>query len=271
MAARRPVISLLTDFGLQDHFVGTMKGVILSINPDAEIIDISHNIPPHDIFQAAFLLKSSCPYFPAHTIHVVVVDPGVGTSRRPIIVSTSGERGYFIAPDNGVLSYLYAEGDIGEVREITADHYFLKPRSGTFDGRDVFAPVAAWLSKGVSVSSFGEPITAYKQFEVPEPILMQPDVLRCNVIYIDRFGNLVSNLSRQRFEEHLKTSQNRQCGFRLGQQNVSKICNSYAEGQQGELMAIFGSSGFLEFSVNQGNASKLTEVGIGGNILFKVV
>jgi S-adenosylmethionine hydrolase len=270
MAAKRPIITLLTDFGVQDHFVGVLKGVILNINPEAEIIDLSHSVPPYDIFQAAFLLRNAYAYFPPGTIHVVVVDPGVGTRRRPLLACVSAEKGYFVAPDNGVLSYIYAGGELGEVREVTADHYFLKPRTGTFDGRDVFAPVAGWLSKGVSFSAFGERITDYKKFEVPEPTLIQPDVLRCSVLYIDRFGNLISNLNCQRFEEHLNTSKQRQFVLRVGQSNVSKLSNSYAEGQKGELIALFGSSGFLELSVNQGNAAKLAEVGIGGNILFKV-
>ena len=201
MAAKKPIITLLTDFGLQDHFVGTIKGVILNIHPDVEIIDISHDVPPHDIFQAAFVLKSSYTYFPKGTIHVVVVDPGVGTDRRPIIVSS--EMGYFIAPDNGVLSYIYAEDGVSEVREITAEHYFLKPRTGTFDGRDVFASIAAWFSKGVGLPAFGEPITDYKKFEIPHPVPMQQGTWKCKIVYVDRFGNLVSNLSREHFKEFL--------------------------------------------------------------------
>ena len=151
MAAKRPIITLLTDFGLHDHFVGTMKGVIANINPEALVIDITHDVAPHDIFQAAFLIRSAYTYFPSHTIHLLVVDPGVGTQRRILVASS--EKGFFIAPDNGILSYLSAAGELGEIRDITADHYFLKPRTGTFDGRDVFAPVGAWMSKGVAVTS----------------------------------------------------------------------------------------------------------------------
>lgn len=269
MAVKKPIITLLTDFGIQDHFVGVMKGVIANINPEAAVIDIAHDIPPFDIFQAAFLLKSAYPYFPSHTIHIVVVDPGVGTSRRMIVVST--EKGYFIAPDNGVLSYVFAAEDATEIREITADHYFLKPRTGTFDGRDVFAPVAAWMSKGVSISSLGEIITDYKKYDLPQPTPIGQGTLRCRIVYADRFGNLISNLSREMFRSLLDKSEGRRFGFQIGEQTLSKISLSYAEGEKGELLAIFGSSGFLEFSVNRGNAMKMIGAGAGKEFLFKVV
>jgi len=269
MAIKRPIITLLTDFGMQDYFVGVMKGVIANINPESLVIDITHEIAPYDMFQAAFILKNSYLYFPSNTIHVVVVDPGVGTNRKPIIVAS--EKGYFIAPDNGVLSYIYAEEQITEVREITADHYFLKPRSGTFDGRDVFAPVAAWLSKGVNCSSFGEKISDYRKYDLPQPVPVNQSVLRCKIIYVDRFGNLVSNLSRERFKERLNAAETRRFAFQVGGEHmVSKISRFYAEGEKGELIALFGSLGFLEFSVNQGNASKLTALGVGKDILFKI-
>jgi hypothetical protein len=269
MAARRPVITLLTDFGLQDHFVGTMKGVILNINPEAQIVDISHNIPPQDIFQAAFLLKNSFSYFHSSTIHVVVVDPGVGTNRRAILASS--EKGFFIAPDNGVLSYIFDEANVGEVRELTADHYFLKPRTGTFDGRDVFAPVAGWLSKGGSLSAFGEPITDYKKIEFLQPVLFQEGVWRCKIISVDRFGNLISNLTRECFKGYLDASEKRRFAFRVGEFTISRVQQSYAEGEKNEMIAVFGSSGFLEFSVNCGSAAQLSGVGAGQDILFKVV
>jgi len=268
MAAKKPLITLLTDFGLQDHFVSVMKGVILNIHPDVNIIDICHNIPPQNIFQAAYLLKSSYAYFPSGSIHVVVVDPGVGTDRNPIIVSSG--KGHFIGPDNGVFSYIYAEDQTCEVREITADHYFIKPRSGTFDGRDVFAPVAGWLSKGVGFSSFGELISAYKKFEIPQPVLVQEGTLKCKIVYVDRFGNLITNFSRNQFKEYLDSSEQRRFAFRMGDHTISRISQSYTEGEKDEIIAIFGSSGCVEFSVNQGNAAKLTSLGAGTDILFKV-
>jgi S-adenosyl-L-methionine hydrolase (adenosine-forming) len=269
MAPKRPVIALLTDFGTQDHFVGTMKGVIANINPEALVIDIAHDIPPYDLFQAAFLLKSAYPYFPSHTIHVVLVDPGVGTNRRVLVAST--ERGIFLAPDNGILSYMFAEEERIEIRNITADHYFLKPRAGTFDGRDVFAPIAAWMSKGVGVASLGETITDYKKYDLPQPISVGPGTFRCKVIYVDRFGNLITNLAKDKFKELLDASANRRFGFQLGEQTISKISNIYADGEKGELLAIFGSSGVLEFSVNRGSAAKTSGITVGKDFLFKVV
>ncbi len=268
MAAKKSIITLLTDFGLEDHFVAVMKGVILTIHPDVEIFDICHNIHPHDIFQAAYLLKSSYRYFPSGSIHVVVVDPGVGTKRKPIIASS--EKGFFIAPDNGVLSYIYAEAQVSEVREITADHYFIKPRSGTFDGRDVFAPVAAWLSKGVGLPSFGEPLSEYKKFELPQPVVVQEGILRCKIVYVDRFGNLITNLSRERFKECLNASKQRRFALRVGDHTVTKISHSYAEGEKYQIIALFGSTGCLELGVNKGNAAKFTSLGTGKDVLFKI-
>ncbi len=268
MVARTPIITLLTDFGIQDSFVGVMKGTILNINPDAKIVDISHSIPPQDIFQAAFLLNYTYSYFPSSTIHVIVVDPEVGTERKPLLASS--EKGFFIAPDNGVLSYLYAEGVIGEVRELTADHYFLKPRCGTFDGRDVFAPVAAWFSKGVGLSSLGELITDYKKFEIPLPVSAQQGILKCKVVYVDRFGNLITNLTGERFKECLDASEQRRFALRIGEHTISKISQSFAEGEKDEMLAILGSFGCLEFCVNRGNAAKFTGLRAGSDVLFKV-
>lgn len=265
---KQPIITLLTDFGLHDHFVGTMKGVIASINPEASILDITHDVSPHDIFQAAFLINAAYPYFPSHTIHVVVVDPGVGTTRRILAIST--ENGYVIAPDNGVVSYLHAAGEIREVREVTADHYFLKPRAGTFDGRDVFAPVAAWLSKGVAIASFGEPIEDYKQYEIPEPVPVGPGAFRCKILYADRFGNLISNLTKDHFQHFLNASEKRRFAFQIGEHTIGKISQAYAQGDKREVIAMFGSSGYLEFSVNRSSAQKLTGMGVGKDFFVKV-
>lgn len=269
MAEKKPIITLLTDFGLRDHFVAAMKGVIFSINREADVVDISHLIPAQDIQQAGFLLKNVYSYFPTDTIHVIVVDPGVGTQRRALLASS--EKGFFIAPDNGVLTEIYEDAPVGEVREITADHYFIKPRSGTFDGRDVFAPVAAWLSKGVSLSSFGELIEDYKKLEPPKPLPVQEGVLKCKILSVDHFGNLITNLGREQFKEYLDASEKRRFAFRVGEQTISKLRQAYAEGEPGELFAIFGSSGYLEFSVNCGSAASATNVGSGADVLFKVV
>lgn len=269
MAAKKTIITLTTDFGLKDHFVGVMKGVILSINPEAELVDITHDIPPQDVLQAAFTLKHAYSYFPAGTIHVVVVDPGVGTSRKALVASS--EKGFFLAPDNGVLSHLYADNVINDVREITADHYWLKPRTGTFDGRDIFAPVAAWMSKGVSISSLGESITGYTTIDIPQPALVQPGIWKCKILSVDRFGNLISNLTREQFAALIENGGQKRFAFRVGEQTISKISKAYAEGQPNEVLAVFGSCGFVEFCVNQGSAAAITTLQAGKDVLLKVV
>lgn len=262
-----PLITLITDFGLHDHYVGVMKGIMYGINPEVRIVDICHEVRPQDIFQAAFLLKASYKYFPKQTLHLVVVDPEVGTARRPILVST--ESYYFMAPDNGVLSYIYQVESVGEVRELTASHYFLNPVSQTFHGRDIFAPMAAWLSRGVSPASLGDPITDYKRFQVPLPVLAKEDILRGRILYIDRFGNLVSNISREDFTTHMDRFPGKRFVIRVGDQNLTRLCQSYAEGNEGELIALFGSSDYLEFGLNKGNAAKTLGIQIGMDVLFK--
>ncbi len=268
MAEAIPLITLLTDFGLHDHYVGVMKGVIYNINPQARVVDICHEVRPQDILQAAFLLKASYSYFPKRTLHVVVVDPEVGTARRPILVST--ESYYFIAPDNGVLSYIYQIEPVGEVRELNAAHYFLNRISQTFHGRDIFAPVAAWLSRGVAPSSLGDLITDYKKLHIPLPTLLKEDILKGRILYIDRFGNLVSNITQQDFTAHLEKSPHKRFIIRIGDRNLTKLCQSYAEGSEKELIALFGSSDHLEFSLNKGNAAKTLGIHVGAEVLVKI-
>src|ERR1700741_2820226 len=161
------IITLTTDYGTSDHLAGTLKGVILKINPDATIVDITHNVTPYDLLDGALAIGSAYSYFPARTIHVVVVDPGGGTDRRPLLVS--GETQYFVAPDNGVLSLVYEREESLLVRHANVEHYYLQPVSKTFHGRDIFAPIAAWLSKGSQASAMGEEITEYKKFAMPKP------------------------------------------------------------------------------------------------------
>ncbi len=269
MVPKIPIITLLTDFGLHDQYVAVMKGVIWNIQPDAQIVDISHLVPPQNIAQAAYLVKQTYPYFPNNTIHLVVVDPDVGTPRKALLVST--DWGYFLAPDNGVLSYVYATEPSFQVREITASHYFLKPRTGTFDGRDLFAPVAAWMLKGVSAPAIGELLTEYQKFDLPQPVAIQEGIWRCKIVYIDRFGTLVSNLGHEQFTQLRDASKQRRFAFRIGEQNVSKLCQAYAEGAKGEVFAILGSSGNVEFSANHGSAQQLTGVEVGADILLKIV
>ena len=186
------IITLTTDFGSKDPFVGIMKGVMLNINPLITIIDITHTISPQNILEAAIAVEASFSYFPHKTIHVVVVDPGVGSGRRPLLVSADYH--YFIGPDNGVFSRIYKKSESLDVFHVTAEHYFLPQRSATFHGRDVFAPVAAWLAKGIHVERFGDPITDYVTLPLPAPVFLQENTIEGEVVYIDRFGNLITNI-----------------------------------------------------------------------------
>ena len=185
-----PIITLTTDYGTSDHLVGVLKGVILKINPDVHIVDITHGVTPFDVLDGALAISSAYAYFPPRTIHVVVVDPGVGTERRPLLVS--GQNQYFIAPDNGVLSAVYDMEQNVTVRHLTAEHYFQQPVSKTFHGRDVFAPVAGWLSKNWQPASMGEEITDYKRFSLPRP-KEAGGLLKGVVLKVDSFGNLITN------------------------------------------------------------------------------
>lgn len=261
----RPIITLLTDFGSSDPFVGVMKGVILGIAPEARIVDLCHGIPPYDLIQAGFLLKMSYPYFPEGSIHVAVVDPGVGGPRRPILVWCHDH--YFIGPDNGLFSFLYAEGNVQQVIEITASGYFLPQVSSTFHGRDLFAPVAAHLAKGVEFRSFGQPITDYRTLEIPTPRL-QGNLLRGEVLHGDRFGNLITNIP----QETLKALVGEGWGavrVEIGRQEIRGLSEFYAEIEVGKLGALIGSSGHLEIFVHQGSAADLLQVKRGAEVLVR--
>jgi S-adenosylmethionine hydrolase len=252
--AHRPTITLTTDFGLNDHFVGTMKGVILSIAPDAEIVDICHSVQPYDILDGALALAETYAYYPARTVHVVVVDPGVGTARRPIIASS--DRHNFVAPDNGVLSLMYAREERVHVRHVNSDHYFLQPISNTFHGRDIFAPVAAYLAKGVDHEKFGPEITDFVRFNAPKPKPIDAKTLRGVVLKVDRFGNLITNFTPKDIPALFEGK----TGFKIstGKKEITSLRTSYAEGAPGEVFGILGSMGYLEIAANRGAANQLT-------------
>lgn len=260
----RPVITLLTDFGLSDPFVGIMKGVILGINPEAHLIDLCHGVPSYDPVQAGFLLKTAYPYFPQGSIHLVVVDPGVGGPRRPIAAFIDGH--FFIGPDNGVFSYLYNTGKISRVVEITASHYFLHPMSATFHGRDIFAPVAAYLSKGIELESLGEPISDYIRLEVPVP-KVQDDTLYGEVLVVDKFGNLITNIAAPDLDPFLRKGS---LWVRVGDREIQGLSAFYAEVEEGKLGALIGSTGHLEVFVHRGSAAELLQAGWGTQIVIMV-
>lgn len=255
-----PIISLLTDFGKEDNFVGVMKAVILNINPRAKIIDLCHQVIPQNIPQAAFLLQNSFKYFPKGTVHVVVVDPGVGSSRRKILVKT--ENYYFVGPDNGVLSLSLRGEKVRRIINLTNDKYFLKPVSDTFHGRDVFAPVAAHLSLGRAIDDFGKRIKDIKRFSLPEP-KRSKNKLQGEVIYIDHFGNLITNITKEAFIDFVK---HRGFKIHIAGQEINKISRSYQAGKKGWPLAIFDSFGNLEIAVAQDSAEKVLSIGQGAVI-----
>jgi len=262
---RRPIVTLTTDFGLNDHFVGTIKGVILGIAPEAEIVDICHTVQAFDILDGALALAHSYSYFPSGTVHLVIVDPGVGSTRRPIVASS--EEHNFVAPDNGVLSLMYAREERLSVRHITADHYFLQPVSSTFHGRDIFAPVAAYMAKGVHQEKFGDEITDFVRFNAPKPKAVDAKTLRGVVLRADRFGNLVTNFTP---EDVPALFQSEPSAFKIviGKREISTMRQNYAEGTPGDVFGILGSMGFLEISANRGAAAQLVGAGKGAEVLI---
>jgi S-adenosylmethionine hydrolase len=261
--ARRSVITLTTDFGLVDHFVGVMKGVILNINPEVEFVDLSHQVAAYDIFDGAFLIAQSYRYFPPGTVHLVVVDPGVGSNRRPILATTGRHK--FVAPDNGVLSFIYESEPSCEVRHITAARYFLKPVSNTFHGRDIFSPVAGWLSKGVEVARFGELIADYVRLAVPKPRRSPGGTVTGALLKVDNFGNLITNLTSQDVPELLSESPPA-FTITINQQTATSLSTSYSSGKPSELFAIMGSSGYLEICTNRDSAARVLNASRGGQV-----
>jgi len=254
MAERRQIITLLTDFGTADYFVGAMKGVILSLNPDVELVDISHNVPAYNIAAAGFTLRGYYNTFPPRTVHLVVVDPGVGSSRRPIIVMA--DKYTFVGPDNGIFSYVYAQEPDVRVIHITAEHYFRQPVSSTFHGRDLFAPVAAYLSKGVDWSKMGEEITDYVRFNIPQPKPAGDRLIRGHIIHIDRFGNCITNLSEKEISREQIAK-----GVKLvvQQREITSFYRYFAEAKQGELFAYLGSADLWEIAALRQSAAQLLQ------------
>ncbi len=257
----RPIITLTTDFGCDGPFAGVMKGVILKINPEAEIIDITHGIRPQDIREAAYTIGMNFRYFPDGTLHVVVVDPGVGSHRRPILVMA--EHHYFLGPDNGVFSYIYRMGHESlEVVHVTADHYFLSKESATFQGRDVFAPVAGWFSRGVRMEKFGDLITDYENISLPVPEPTPEGDLQGDVILIDSFGNAITNITRDDMKSFCRAEKGRQCKVMFRGKEIP-LKSFYAEGKEGNLCSVVNSSGFLEFFIYRGNAAAEHNIAVG--------
>jgi S-adenosylmethionine hydrolase len=265
--AYSPLITLTTDFGVSDHFVGTIKGVILGIAPDARIVDISHSVQPFDVLDGALTISQAYTYFPSGTVHMVVIDPGVGTTRRPILATT--ERHHFVAPDNGVLSLVYDREERLSVREIKAEHYYLQPVSNTFHARDIFSPVAAYLAKRVDADRFGEEITDFVRFTAPKPKANGTNGLRGVVLKVDRFGNMITNIT-EKDAPALFEAEPPAFKITVGKREISEMKSAYALGAPGEVFGILGSMGFLEIAANRGSAAQVLGVGKGSevNVVF---
>ncbi len=241
-----------------------MKGVILNINPAARIVDLNHSVTPFDLLDGALSIGNAYKYFPARTIHVVVVDPGVGTERRPLLVT--GEKHFFIAPDNGVLSTIF-ERETCTVRHITSEHYFLDPVSPTFHGRDIFAPTAAWLTKAFQTEAFGDVITDHVRFTMPKA---KPagNAIKGVVLRVDVFGNLLTNLTTSDVPAESATSG--AIRLTVNGKEISKLVTTFAKGAPGEPVALFGSSGYLEIAVYRGNAARTLGANRGAEVTLEL-
>ena len=269
------IITLTTDFGLADAYVAAMKGVILGINPEVKLIDICHSIKPQNVSQAAFVLSTAYQFFPERTVHVVVVDPGVGTERRAIILRTP--LADFVAPDNGVLSYVIPQSSARPVSvnrqqielpleleavAITKPEFWRSPVSSTFHGRDIFAPVASRLSLGSPPEDFGEAITSLTILPLTHPYWAQDDVLVGHILHIDNFGNLITNIRSEGLPKQAITVE-------VGNQSISGLSRTYEEGDG--LLALIGSSGYLEISLKGGNAGTFLGAEVGSEVKITLV
>lgn len=260
------MITLLTDFGSKDPYVGVMKGVILSINPSAVIVDISHYIDSQDLIAAAYCIKSCYGYFPKGTIHNIIVDPGVGTDRMIVAFKMMGH--VFLAPNNGVLTLLMDEGKIEAIVRIENTRYFLNPVSRTFHGRDIFAPVGAHLSKGVELNRLGPALDRQNLvcLDISRPCISNTDELTGSIVRIDHFGNCISNIDKDR----LKKFSGKQLEINIGKETIAGVSQSYADAEIGSPLAIIGSFGYLEIALNQGNASRYLNVKKGDAVFLKL-
>jgi len=248
------VVALLTDYGLQDAYAGTLKGALLSENPAARIVDLTHDIPPQDVREGSRVLAAALPYFPDGTVFVAVVDPGVGTDRAILGVET--DRHVLLAPDNGLLGFL--QDRIRRRVRIAESRYFLKPLSQTFHGRDIFAPVAGRLSRGADLGRFGPTVTTMKRLPLAEPRVSR-DAVEGEVVSIDRFGNLITNIPGTLVPGKVRIT--------VGRRTLTRLSRSYEEAPEGRLLALVGSTGHLEISVNRGSAHKTAGVRKGDRVL----
>ena len=259
----RPTVAFLSDFGTRDHYAGTLKAVVLGVCPDATLVDIGHEIAPHDVLGGALELAACYRYFPPGAIFLVVVDPGVGSARRGIAVEAGEYR--FVAPDNGVLAAVRAYRPATGVLELPERKYAGPRVSRTFEGRDRFAPAAGWLAKGVNLVSLGRPISDYVVLDLPRPVAGD-DCLTGEVVRVDRFGNLVTNIDRRTFEQVAREGP---VDVAIGDRGVARLVATYAEAPAGEPCALFGSTDHLEIAVNAGDAAVALGVGRGAVVTVR--
>ena len=268
MVEKVPIITLTTDFGESDHYVASIKGVILWINPNITIVDITHNVNPHDVLEAAFILKNVYRFFPPWSIHLIVVDPDVGSSRRPIIACT--ENHYFICPDNGILTFVLEEDPLVSAYEITAEHYRRGTVSSTFHGRDIFAPAAAWLSRGLSPTNIGQEITDVKRIEVPAPVILDGARIIGRVIHIDRFGNVIVNVNIDFPQRIDKDILNKKIIIKSGNVTIAEFKKNYSEGEAGKPFFLVNSSNFLEIAMYRSPAASVLSLKRGSEVQIEI-
>lgn len=265
-STRRPVITLTTDFGLADHYAGTMKGVLLSRCPDAQLADISHEIAPFSIYQGAYTINQAAPFFPPGTVHVIVVDPGVGTPRKPILAEAMGQ--VFIAPDNGVLSLILARDPKAQAREITRRDWWLENVSATFHGRDIFAATAGVIASGTAKpSEAGPELRQIEMLPGLEPAEVSPGVWQGLIFSIDRFGNVITNFPSARFPA---VCHERFC-LSTGNREIRLFRPTFGAAASGECFAYFGSSGYIEIGMNRQNAAQTLGAAPGGQVRFRLL
>lgn len=256
------IITLTTDFGQAGGYAGAVKGVLLGINPQIKIVDITHEISPFNILEGTLLLNSFYQFFPRGTVHLVVVDPGVGGKRKGILVRTDNY--FFVGPDNGVLSFIYDREKVREMINLTNSEYFLGKPSSTFHARDIFAPVSAYLSLGVKLGEFGSPTQGCYKFKLPEPVYRK-DYLMGEIIYIDRFGNLITSINSDLIRERNKVQ------ISIKNKKINHLSQYYEEEKEGKLLALIGSSNFLEIAVNQGSAQRLLKAKTGDKVKIEKI
>jgi hypothetical protein len=252
-ASRRPIVTLLTDFGLDDAFVGMMKGVVLQRAPRSPLVDLTHAIPPQDVRLAGYTLADSWRFFPPGTIHVAVVDPGVGSDRPILAARIEGQ--IMLAPDNGLLTAVFEQASATELRQVSNRDVFLKTISQTFHGRDIFAPTAGALAGGMALADVGPPAETWVTLDLPGPRVDEEGRVHGEVVSIDHFGNLITNIPGPMLPLQPRV--------RIADRAIGRLSRSYAESEAGELLAIVSSAGRLEVAKNRGSAAAELGVGIG--------